>query len=91
METLNINEIRKWEFYKPRAKNYPSIPAKVQTRIKLAREKGKFININFKTASEIISLKSFRKRVSNYEQQHLPSQKITKFNPNFVFKKKVRS
>lgn len=91
MTSLNINEIRKWEFYKPRAKNYPSIPAIVQTNINLAREKGKFVNIDFKINSEITSLKSFRKRVDNYEKQHLPSQNITKFNPNFVFKKKVRS
>ena len=73
-------ELKEWNYYSFAAKNFPKVPAAIREQTNGLK--------GFKTeiigASAITSLRSFKRRVANYMQQHMASQNLRMFDPNHV-------
>lgn len=82
---INDSERKMWKYYGHRAKNFPTIPKRVQKLLFKPTKEDRNDPLNW------ISLRGFRKRVKNYLNQHLHTQLTTMGGTIEEFKYKPKS
>lgn len=78
---VTVEEFKKWKYYEKAAKNFPKIPKRINEILKKAGFFKKPVPIRGELNK--ISLRSFKRRVSHYETDHLPTQNISLYIKNF--------